>query len=90
MPRRVQGSNNPFRQVIVNTHAPGVVDLVRADDLLIARPGNSPNGPPVSFASIVGTWRARAQPHMVVGSGALLPYASPPQGQLQFEIPEAS
>ena len=84
------GPNNPFRQVIVNTHAPGVVDLVRADDLLIARPGNSVNGPPVSFASIVGTWRARAQPHMVVGRGALLPYASPPQGQLQFEIPEAS
>ncbi|GIF14523.1 AAA family ATPase [Actinoplanes teichomyceticus] len=35
-PTAVPDATNPFRQVIVNTHSPGVVQLCNTDDLLLA------------------------------------------------------
>lgn len=35
-PQHAPGDDNPFRQVIVNTHAPGVVQLCDPQDLLLA------------------------------------------------------
>ena len=35
-PRETPDNTNPFRQVIVNTHSPGVVQLCDPDDLLLA------------------------------------------------------
>jgi hypothetical protein len=34
--------HNPVRQVIINTHSPGVVQLVNEDDLLFATRGGGP------------------------------------------------
>jgi predicted ATPase len=89
-PNQTPDSNNPFRQVIVNTHAPMVVDLVSADELLIARGSTSDEGTSTNFYSLRDTWRARANPSCVIGRAALAPYATPPKGQLRFDFPEAS
>jgi predicted ATPase len=89
-PQEAPGTDNPFRQVIVNTHAPLVVDNVESDELLIVRGGQSEGGGSVNFYSLSNTWRARVSPAFVVGRAALAPYASPAKGQLRFDLPEAS
>lgn len=45
-PRDAPGDTNPFRQVIVNTHSPGVVTLCDPSDLLLADvgPHRAPDG----------------------------------------------
>lgn len=62
-PREAPDSGNPFRQVIVNTHAPGVVQLCDPNDLLLAesRPFRTPEGTVTRALSLVpfkGSWRA--------------------------------
>ncbi|MCP2333811.1 AAA family ATPase [Actinoalloteichus caeruleus] len=57
--------DNPFRQVIVNTHSPGVVRQCSQDDLLLAdlRPRRLPDGRIVSALSLLPfrrSWRDRA------------------------------
>jgi len=70
------GEDNPLRQVIVNTHSPAVVALVRDDDLLVAEPwevivprkgcdgkkGAGDHLPcrAVRFSWLEDTWRSRA------------------------------
>jgi hypothetical protein len=55
-------TENPLRQVIVNTHSPAVVQQVPQDTLLVAEPrelicsGRRFNG--VRFSCLPGTWRA--------------------------------
>jgi predicted ATPase len=60
------GSDNPLRQVIVNTHSPAVVGQVAGDDLLVAVPELVPSGEAAEvqprFRWMKDTWRAKAWP----------------------------
>jgi len=75
-PRNPAGSDNPLRQVIVNTHSPAVVGLVDDDDLLVAEPRLVPSGESgcrgVSFAWLNDTWRHKAFPKTRTVSRGLL------------------
>ena len=83
------GSENPFRQVIVNTHSPGVVQLCAKEDLLLARPKRREisNGERVTVLSLSGfdaTWRVpRAEEFSYAD---LLPYLTRPEG-FQLSLP---
>lgn len=76
------GSDNPLRQVIINTHSPSVVACVDDSALLVAHPVTSViNGleePRLALRFLAGTWRHR---HMkqapVVTRGDLLGYLNP-------------
>ncbi|GIH93740.1 AAA family ATPase [Planobispora siamensis] len=62
-PGEAPDATNPFRQVIINTHAPGVVQLCGSENLLLAegRSQRAPDGSMVSALSLVpfsGSWRA--------------------------------
>ncbi|GCD98967.1 AAA family ATPase [Embleya hyalina] len=85
-PEEVPGPGNPFRQVLINTHSPGVVQLVDEADLLFADTAPLANnyGEPVRrglrLRPLAGTWRASG-----VGKGYLtrtdiLPYLTTPPG----------
>ena len=54
---------NPFRQVILNTHSPEVVGLAPEDSLLVAMPGwatfQNSLIPSAEFRPLEGTWRDR-------------------------------
>lgn len=86
-PHRAPGSDNPLRQVIVNTHSPAVVQLVGEDDLLYASEHPVAVGDDrvnaLRLEGMQGSWRAGD------GSGAsrasILPYLSHPPGtQISF------
>jgi predicted ATPase len=72
--------DNPLRQVIVNTHSPGVVAQVPDDSLLVAEPremlyeGKRFQG--VVFSSLPGTWRAQTGAS-AVARGNLIAYLNP-------------
>ncbi len=62
-PRRAPGPDNPLRQVIVNTHAPALVELQPVDAVVLAEPTvvEGPAGRPthtVRFTVPPDTWRA--------------------------------
>jgi predicted ATPase len=76
-------SENPLRQVMVNTHSPVVVQQVPEDTLLVAEPkesicsGKRLNG--VRFSCLPKTWRANRLPDHVniCKMGDLLAYLNP-------------
>lgn len=75
---------NPLRQVVVNTHSPGVVGYVYDDELLLAETrlvqGASSQVPAVKFQWLDGTWRAKANPSIrPLSKGRLLAYLAPHQ-----------
>lgn len=80
-PMESSSSDNPLRQVIINTHSPAVVAQVPEHTLLVAesvavlRPGQ-PTFEKVVFKAIKDTWRARAGT-AVVAFGRLLAYLNP-------------
>ena len=75
------GTDNPLRQVIVNTHSPAVVAQVNPNDLLVAelkeynRSGKRFNK--VCFSCLSDTWRAQIPEASIVSKGRLLPYLNP-------------
>ena len=76
------GSDNPLRQVIVNTHSPWVVKQVPDDSLLIAekqetvKDGRRCNG--VRFGWLPKTWRAEAATDISpIAKGKILSYLTP-------------
>jgi predicted ATPase len=84
------GSDNPLRQVIINTHSPSVVQQAPDDSLLIAElVGGVRSGPPsegasalrykhLQFGCLPGTWRAKQAPgHRVTSKTTLLAYLNP-------------
>jgi predicted ATPase len=80
------GSDNPLRQVIVNTHSPGVVGEVDDDDLLLASKTEAVEGGRrfrrLSLSPLGNTWRARAATkaagrRSVIARGDLLAYLHP-------------
>ena len=75
------GEDNPLRQVIVNTHAPAVVQQVPDDSLLVAEPyeliRDSQRIRGVRFACLPDTWRTRETRTPIVSRGNLLAYLNP-------------
>lgn len=76
------GSDNPLRQVIINTHSPTVVGAVQDDDLLVAEARqmakNQGTGRAVVFSWLSDTWRHRSSPETAtVARGVLGPYLNP-------------
>lgn len=70
------GSDNPLRQVIVNTHSPAVVGLVEDDDLLVAVGREELVGPNrcrgVEFTWLEDTWRHKSFPDVRTATGGTL------------------
>jgi predicted ATPase len=75
------GSDNPLRQVIINTHSPAVVTQVPDDSLLVAEPKEILLGDKriqgVVFGCLPDTWRAKTENAHVVSRGKLLAYLNP-------------
>jgi len=67
------GSDNPLRQVIINTHSPAVVGQVKDEDLLVAeiKAGG------VSFSCLPDTWRDKKCGTPTVSRGILAAYLNP-------------
>lgn len=90
-PREEPGIDNPLRQVIVNTHSPGVVQLVGTEDLLLAteeiKSVEGHERSALALRPMKGSWRARSpDSRPVAGKADLIPYLTAPAGsQLTLE-----
>lgn len=75
------GSDNPLRQVIVNTHSPAVVAQVPEDSLVMAEAKMVSQAgqrfKKLSFSCLPGTWRAATKEMDLISKGELLSYLSP-------------
>lgn len=83
-------ADNPLRQVVVNTHSPGVVGEVLDDELLVAVPiirkQKEGTFATVAFRWLSNTWRARHFPDVpVVSRGALISYLSLHQEERELD-----
>ena len=75
------GSDNPLRQVIINTHSPAVVQQIQDADLLVAESRetlrNGKRFKRVCFSCLSDTWRTKSAETKVVSRGTLLSYLNP-------------
>ncbi len=77
------GSDNPLRQVIINTHSPAVVSQIPDDSLLVAESIecnlSGKRFKVVRFSPLPGTWRQKKEDGeiAVVSKGKLLAYLNP-------------
>jgi predicted ATPase len=75
------GTDNPLRQVIINTHSPAVVAQVPEDTLLVAELKEDIRSnrqfKKVSFSCLSATWRAKIPGASIVSKGKLLSYLNP-------------
>jgi len=79
------GNDNPFRQVIINTHSPAVVQLVDQADLLFATSGRrrTPEGTlakGLDLRPLQGTWRDEKSDGIAMTKVDILPYLTAPPG----------
>jgi predicted ATPase len=89
-PYEPPGPDNPFRQVMVNTHSPFFVQYQRAEDLLLALPTTvMRDGVPavtVRLQALGGTWRAKRL-DQTVSRQAIIDYLqSRPDAQLTLDF----
>lgn len=92
-PEYAPAPDNPLRQVIVNTHSPGVVQLVHPGDLLVARERyvDVDGGSVMALRAdgMTGTWRASKAKGATKAD--LLPYLeSPPGAQMQLHFDDVA
>ncbi|HET9897909.1 MAG TPA: AAA family ATPase [Streptosporangiaceae bacterium] len=87
------GPDNPFRQIMINTHSPYVVQLVDPQDLLFADTSirRAPDGslvPSLQLRPLAETWRATSPDNIPpVTKVDILPYlTTPPGAQLKLGI----
>jgi predicted ATPase len=90
-PMEAPGDSNPFRQVIVNTHSPWVVQLCDPSDLLLAdaKPRSSPSGRvtrSLSLLPFIGTWRATPGRPTFSKADVVAYLAAPPGAQLRLPL----
>ncbi|WP_326640971.1 AAA family ATPase [Streptosporangium sp. NBC_01755] len=90
-PRETPDAANPFRQVIINTHAPGVVQLCDPADLLLAegRLLRNPDGVVTSALSLTpfsGSWRAVAGEPSFSEADVVAYLVAPPGAQLRLPL----
>ncbi|GGM61828.1 hypothetical protein GCM10011608_53710 [Micromonospora sonchi] len=88
-PTDVPSGDNPFRQVIINTHSPGVVQLCDPDDLLLAdvRLTAAPDGTAARALSLLPfrrTWRARRGGPTFSMADIVAYLSEPPQAHLRL------
>lgn len=68
-------SDNPLRQVIINTHSPVVVQNLPLDTLVFAKSVGGNSGEETVFQCLPGTWRTAVESPMANAPlGELLPY----------------
>lgn len=90
-PNNAPGRDNPFRQVVTNTHSPGVVQLVDPNDLLFAdtavrKVADGTMAHTLRLRPIVDTWRSRRGDEIPVTKLDMLPYlTTPPGAQTRLE-----
>lgn len=81
-------ADNPLRQVVVNTHSPWVVRLVKDADLLLARNklvGRGLSGQILVLSALTGTWRDGGG-ESAYHKSDLMPYLiAPPGAQLSLD-----
>ncbi len=86
-------SENPLRQVIINTHSPAVVQQVPEDSLLVAESRETIRSNQrfkrVCFSSLPNTWRSNKSPGTekvnIISKGQLLAYLNPvPSEKMDF------
>ncbi len=75
-------SDNPLRQVIINTHSPAVVAQAPDDSVLMAESvsqvdKNGTRFTSLAFSCLAGTWRAELPRSSQVGIGNVLSYLNP-------------
>ena len=88
-PASAPGDDNPFRQVIINTHPPGVVQMSGEENLLLAetatvRTEDGRKARALALAPYRGTWRAKTDRTFSVAD--VVPYLTVPAGS-QMKIP---
>ncbi len=59
-PKEEVDDSNAFRQVIINTHSPLVVQSLPEDCLVIARSAADPHGQQTTFSALSNTWRTKS------------------------------
>ena len=79
------GDDNPFRQVIANTHSPSLVQLLKPEELLFAaadfaRRGNGEIARALRLAPLRDTWRDGRLDEPPVTKADILPYLTSPVG----------
>jgi predicted ATPase len=90
-PKETPDAGNPFRQVIVNTHSPGVVQLCNTGDLLLAevkkfKSAESETARALSLLPYAGSWRD-APPEPVFTRADVVYYLAAPEGaQLMLPV----
>ena len=76
------GEDNPFRQVILNTHSPSFVQLLQPEELLLATTSFAPRKGEtlrvLRLAPLKDTWRDGRQPEPPVTKADILPYLTGP------------
>ena len=80
------GTDNPLRQVIVNTHSPAVVAQV-PDDCLVSATLRGAGSHGIAFSHLSKTWREKASDSKnshVISRGWLLVYLNP----IAFDMPQ--
>lgn len=82
-PAYAPDDDNPLRQVIINTHSPGVVQLCEEGDLVLAGTPSRERG--LVLYGYEDNWRVAAGAPSFSRLDAL-PYLTPPKG-VQFELP---
>lgn len=80
------GTDNPLRQVVINTHSPVVVQQIEDSDLLAAEL----KGGGVCFSCLSNTWRAKEQNASIVSKGKILAYLNPSIAQPDEDISEVT
>jgi predicted ATPase len=87
-PNEAPGPGNPLRQVIVNTHSPGVVQLVDPADLLMATEQTIGIGvgaaQRLSVQGMQNTWRASAGAPGIARADLLAYLTHPPGAQISL------
>jgi predicted ATPase len=87
------GSDNPLRQVIINTHSPAVVSQVHDDSLLVAElkemVKNGKRFKRAAFSWLPDTWRNKASTEVqTISKGKLLAYLNPVIKEEQEDLKE--
>lgn len=90
-PKEAPDEGNIFRQVIVNTHAPGVVQLCDPQDLLLAevRPHRNAEGEVTRALTLLpfkDSWRAANGDHLTFSEADMVAYLAAPAGA-QLRLP---
>jgi predicted ATPase len=86
------GTDNPLRQVIINTHSPAVVAQVHDDELLVAELKEDIHSgkrfKKACFSCLPQTWRSKNSEASIVSKGKLLSYLNPVEPQESAEVPK--